>query len=44
MEEKDELTRQCKMAWNRGFEFGLILGALGMFSINIFFVIIILTK
>lgn len=26
MREKDELTRQCEMAWGRGRDFGLVIG------------------
>lgn len=24
----DEVIRQCKMAWNRGFQFGLLIGGI----------------
>lgn len=38
---KDELIKQCEMAWNRGYQLGLIEGIMGTFIIM--FVVWILT-
>lgn len=27
---KDEMTRQCEMAWGRGFKAGLLIGVIGL--------------
>jgi hypothetical protein len=37
---KDELTKQCKMAWERGFKSGLAFGIAAILSIAIIFMIV----
>lgn len=38
--EKDELTRQCEMAWERGFTLGVLVGSVGVLVITVIILLV----
>lgn len=43
-EKRDEMTRQCNMAWRRGCQFGLLIGLFVAVIVNISLFVIVLIK